>query len=197
MGEAIDTPMDAPVEATPLDAAPVGTCQGCHNIDGYSLNPTVRKVHGAHRGEHLTNPGVAHPEYGLGADATLAEYVNIGFPAIPDGEKDCVKCHRDDRWRTAPSRLGCGTCHDAVFFDRGTLEPPRRQTKTCKLDADCATPGGLATCNLAAGLCEIAVHPSAPMRVGSADGSPAAGPCQTPPPKVVTYTPMGRATPMA
>lgn len=142
-----------------LDAAPVGTCQGCHNIDGYSLNPTVRKVHGAHRGEHLTNPGVAHPEYGLGADATLAEYVNIGFPAMPDGEKDCVKCHRDERWRTAPSRLGCGTCHDAVFFDRGTLEPPRRQTKTCKLDADCATPGGLATCNLAAGLCEIAVHP--------------------------------------
>src|SRR5262249_51902191 len=47
------------------DLTPVANCQLCHNKNGFSVNPTVRKVHGAHRGHNLTDAGAAHPEYGL------------------------------------------------------------------------------------------------------------------------------------
>ena len=44
---------------------------------------------------------------------------------MPGAEHDCAKCHTDTRWKVA-SRLACGTCHDNVFFDTGTLTPPTR-----------------------------------------------------------------------
>jgi len=144
-----------------LDATPIANCLLCHNLDGYSTNPTVRKVHGAHRGEHQAAAGVAHPEYGLGADSTLVAFGNIGFPSMPGAERDCAKCHVDDRWKAA-SRLGCGTCHDNVFFDTGTLTPPRSFGKptagACVVDNDCASFGAFASCG-AAGVCERKVHP--------------------------------------
>lgn len=141
-----------------LDQYPVATCKACHNADGYSANTTVRKIHGAHRGEHQRAPGVAHPEYGMPADTTMTAFLNVGFPVMTEQEKDCARCHTDDRWQTAPSRLGCGTCHDSVFFDTGVLNPPRALPKTCVADADCATFSQLATCN-AAKACEINRHP--------------------------------------
>src|SRR5262249_16470452 len=64
--EAHTFPGSSPFGNYAYDQAPVATCQMCHNIDGYSVNPIVRKVHGVHRGEHQTDAGVAHPEYGLG-----------------------------------------------------------------------------------------------------------------------------------
>ncbi len=155
----------SPLGNPALDQAPIATCKSCHNQDGYSANPLVRKVHGAHRGEHQLAAGVAHPDYGLPADSTLANFLNVGFPVMPDGEKDCVKCHRDDRWRTAPSRLGCGTCHDSLFFDSGTLSPPRvlgRPTAgSCAMKSDCAGFNSIAECNTTTGLCENRVHPTA------------------------------------
>lgn len=58
-----------------IDSFPVESCKSCHNLNGYSLNPIIRKVHGIHRGAHQMNPGVAHPEYVLtGADTSLANY---------------------------------------------------------------------------------------------------------------------------
>lgn len=149
-----------------LDQLPIATCKSCHNQDGYSVNPAVRKIHGVHRGEHQLAAGVAHPEYGLPADTTLSSFLNVGFPSMPEGEKDCAKCHRDDRWRTAPSRLGCGSCHDNVFFDSGTLNPPRVKGRptagSCSMKSDCAAFGQLADCNTGTGLCEVRTHPMAP-----------------------------------
>jgi hypothetical protein len=155
----------SPVGNYALDASPIASCKLCHNRDGYSLNPTVRKVHGAHRGDHQMAPGVAHPEYGLGADATLAEYVNIGFPSMPGGERDCKSCHADDRWKVT-SRLACGTCHDNVFFDTGTLTPPRAFGKPagglCTTDAACGVFGDFATCDVPTGTCFRKSHPAQP-----------------------------------
>ena len=54
----------------------------------------------------------------------------------------------------------CGTCHDAVFFDKGVLTPPRRLAGTCKVDADCTTGGGLATCDTATSACYVRTHPA-------------------------------------
>jgi hypothetical protein len=148
-----------------LDSTPIGTCKLCHNLDGYSLNPAVRKIHGAHRGANMTSPGVAHPEYGLGTDTTLAEFTDVEFPSMPDHEKDCAKCHTDDRWKTAPSRLACGTCHDNVFFDTGTLNPPRTfgtpKTGPCATANDCLSFGNLVTCDTAdGGICVRTTHPA-------------------------------------
>ncbi len=142
-----------------LDQFPIATCKVCHNQDGYSVNSTVRKIHAAHRGEHQANAGVAHPEYGVPADASLALYKNVGFPSMPDGEKDCAKCHKDDRNLKKPSRQACGACHDSLFFDTGTLNPVRTYTGACATDADCASKSSLAKCNTATLLCETATHP--------------------------------------
>lgn len=148
-----------------LDQYPIATCKSCHNQDGYSVNPALRKIHGAHRGKRQLQAGVAHPDYGLGTDNTLKNFLNVGFPSMPEGEKDCQKCHRDDRWKTAPSRLACGTCHDNLFFDSGTLNPPRvlgRPTAgACMMKSDCAALGQLAECNTGTGLCENRSHPTA------------------------------------
>src|SRR5207237_785655 len=156
-------PGSSPVGNYALDAEPIASCKLCHNRDGYSLNPIVRKVHGAHRGAHQLAPGVAHPEYGLGADRTLTDYVDIGFPSIPSGERDCAACHRDARWKTA-SRLACGTCHDNVFFDSGTLTPPRAFGRppagACATNAACGVFGDFATCDVPSGTCFRRTHPT-------------------------------------
>src|SRR5262249_21979901 len=100
-----------------LDSLPIADCKLCHNADGYSVNPLVRKVHAVHRGEKLTHAGAAHPDYGLAADNTLAEFTNVAFPSMPFAERNCASCHTTNAWFEEPSRLACGTCHDNVFFD--------------------------------------------------------------------------------
>ena len=162
--EAHIAPGFSPVGNYALDQTPIANCKLCHNVDGYSPNPIVRKVHGAHRGKHLMAPGVAHPEYGLAADTTLAAFTNVGFPSMPDAEKDCAKCHADDRWKSAPSRLACGTCHDNLFFDTGTLNPPRTlgtpAAGKCTSDGDCMLFGSLAVCDAPSGSCIRRAHPA-------------------------------------
>ena len=119
----------SPVGNYALDSLPIGSCKACHNNAGYSPSHLLRKTHGVHRGEHQAAAGVAHPEYGFGADSSLTAFLNVGFPAMPTGgtpgialpasvamEKDCTACHVNDAWMTRPSRAACGTCHDNVFF---------------------------------------------------------------------------------
>ena len=146
-----------------LDQTPITNCKLCHNNDGYSVNPIVRKVHGAHRGHNQKAPGVAHPEYGLAStDPSLADYTNITFPPLFANEKECAKCHIDDRWKNSPSRLACGTCHDNVFFDTGTLNPPRNFGKptsgACHIDPDCTSFGDYVTCDVPTGNCLRTTH---------------------------------------
>jgi OmcA/MtrC family decaheme c-type cytochrome len=113
-----------------LDSLPIGSCKSCHNNKGYSPNTLLRKVHGAHRGEHQLAPGSAHPDYGEpNPDTSLAAYTNVGFPVMPLGgapgvaltpdvamEKNCTSCHVNNVWQTNLSRAACGTCHDNVYF---------------------------------------------------------------------------------
>ena len=146
----------SPVGNWTLDQWPIGTCKSCHNTDGYSLNPIVRKVHGLHHGENQPAPGVAHPEYGLNnTDSTLVEYKNVGFPSMPGAEKDCAKCHADDRFKLKPSRLACGGCHENLFFDTGTFSPARVYglfgppiLGDCTKDSDCAGYSATAVCDV-------------------------------------------------
>ncbi len=141
-----------------IDSAPIDTCVACHNADGYSRNLLIRKIHALHRGARQLAPGVAHPDYGRPADATLLEYTNVRYPAMPDGEKDCASCHVDDRWKQKPSRMACGTCHDNVQFESGTLVPPRVFTTACTTDAQCAALGSYVTCDVATSTCMRKTH---------------------------------------
>jgi hypothetical protein len=158
-------PGRSPVGYFSLDQWPVATCKACHNVDGYSANPIVRKVHGVHRGSQQPNPGVAHPEYGLGADATLADYTNVDFPSMPGGDKDCAKCHADDRWKLQPSRLACGTCHESLFFDTGAFTPAR-VLGPCVSDGDCLAFSKYSSCdsNLASPTYHQCVHDLHPVQ---------------------------------
>lgn len=106
-----------------IDSIPVRTCKSCHNNEGYAafVSPTdgttrvpdqiVRRVHGVHMGEGLSNPVNTDPKTGL-----FKDYTEVVFPA---NVKNCTACHVDDRWKTQPSRLACGACHDNIDWATG------------------------------------------------------------------------------
>lgn len=155
-----------------LDQLPIETCQHCHNLDSYSPNPFVQKIHAIHRGHRMVKPDVAHPEIsempqGLPGDPTLAHYTNVFYPSRPDGERDCTLCHVDDRWKTAPSALACNGCHETLDLQALTLSPPRVYGKpgappgtACKSDKACADAfGRSARCELSSGDCQATTHP--------------------------------------
>ncbi|HEX9075800.1 MAG TPA: hypothetical protein VF932_08455, partial [Anaerolineae bacterium] len=103
-----------------IDTAPVRTCKNCHNNDGYAaftspadgktpvVDQIVNRVHGVHMGEGLKNPLNTDPKTGV-----FRDYVSVNFPA---NVKNCTTCHVDDRWKTTPTRLACGACHDNTWF---------------------------------------------------------------------------------
>ncbi len=116
-----------------LDSWPVRTCKSCHNTNGYAAytdpttsskvpDPIVRRVHGIHMGEELKNPLNTDPVTGL-----FKDWIDVVFPYSVRGKtvspyteisgvKNCTVCHADSRWKTKPSRLACGSCHDNVWF---------------------------------------------------------------------------------
>jgi hypothetical protein len=179
------------------DQFPIGSCKACHNMGGYSQTPIVRVVHGLHRGVHQLQPGVAHPDWGYptGAYDALAGFTDVLFPSAQyqssfqtvdygDGnevnERDCAACHADNRWKTNPTRVSCGSCHDNLWFADGTLPdggialagsltPPRvvgpPAAGPCVQNSDCSTVliFGLATqCNVQTGNCELHAHGGGP-----------------------------------
>lgn len=164
----------SPLGSRNLDSAPIASCKACHNADGYSVNTIIRKVHGLHRGASQVAAGVAHPEYNTPEDKSLADYKNVEYPSFPWGERDCTSCHADDSWKTKPSRLACGSCHDNLYTDTGTLSPPRVFGKlppatsngpqvACSVSNDTcvSTYGTFAVCNGVTGNCERQTHPVA------------------------------------
>lgn len=110
-----------------IDSWAVRTCKACHNTDGYAAyrdpddrdvriaDPIVHRVHGVHNGAHLKNPRNNDPDTGI-----FSDYIHVEFPA---DVRNCTKCHVDDRWKTEPSRLACGACHDNIWFGDPALMP--------------------------------------------------------------------------
>ncbi|GEM_PF-829921 len=109
-----------------LDQNAVRNCKTCHNTEGYAAyvtpadgktripDPIVNRVHGVHMGEELSNPLNIDPKTGL--FKTPEDYTGVIFPA---NIKNCSYCHVDDRWKTKPSRLACGACHDNIDWVTG------------------------------------------------------------------------------
>ncbi len=128
----------SPVGNWSLDQIPVTMCKTCHNNAGYSTymspagstnrvqDPIVNRVHGIHMGEHLTNA--------LNTDSKTGAFKDYTSVLFPRNVKDCAACHVDDRWKTQPSQLACGTCHDSVDFKTGKGHEGGAAT-----DAECST----------------------------------------------------------
>jgi hypothetical protein len=164
-----------------LDMEPVRSCKACHNQDGYAAysrcsdgtrpngttcaggallesmsDPTIRRVHGVHRGEGLLTP--------FDVDAVNGDfkaYTDVVFPA---DIRRCDKCHRDDSWKTKPSRIACGTCHDNLDFATGHYSPPITYKTMACTDATVATacasiPAAVRACSAAVGgFCQRTQH---------------------------------------
>ena len=113
----------SPVGNPALDQNAVRNCKTCHNNDGYSAyvdpaNPDsrivdqiVKRIHGVHFGEELQNPTNTDPETGI-----FKDYRGVIFP---NNVRNCNSCHVDDRYKTQPSRLACGACHDQIDWTTG------------------------------------------------------------------------------
>jgi OmcA/MtrC family decaheme c-type cytochrome len=81
-------------------------------------------IHKTHMGKELVMSG-----YNFNASAE-GKYNSFGFPQDPS---NCTKCHtgtatagnpvvttNGDNWKTTPSILACGACHDGIDFTTGT-----------------------------------------------------------------------------
>jgi len=90
-------------------------CKNCHDYRSegpnadvwstYGADPIVKKVHGLHRGKYLTYPDRVYPNN--------PKWSGIVFP---QDIRNCTKCHSSDTtgtWKTSPSRMACGACHDS------------------------------------------------------------------------------------
>jgi len=110
----------SPVGNWALDYAPEGSCASCHNNDGYAAytdtnapggrvpDTFVRRAHGVHMGEELKLPFNTN-----GVNGDFRDYTHVVFPA---DVRNCTSCHLDNRWKTQPSRMACGSCHDNIWF---------------------------------------------------------------------------------
>jgi hypothetical protein len=82
-------------------------------------------LHKIHMGKELTN-AATYVVAGNNGSSNL--YDEVGFPALPGGVRQCVKCHGNDAWhepanRDHPTSQGapvrswrvvCGSCHDST-----------------------------------------------------------------------------------
>ncbi|MEE9472564.1 MAG: hypothetical protein V3V82_01100, partial [Acidimicrobiia bacterium] len=125
-------PGRSPTGSWALDVEP-RTCNACHNNDGYAAyrgdindptspdsslrtpDPTVRRVHGLHKGSGLENDFNIDPDSG-----NFSDYIHVTFPA---DVRNCTSCHLDSRYKDLPSRTACGSCHDNSWFGEVAAMP--------------------------------------------------------------------------
>ena len=126
----------------------VDTCLLCHGSAGTEDRPRYVAasapatpgesvefrvmLHKIHRGSELAN-AASYAVVGFGAAAypnnfSVLDFADVGFPAMPEGVKDCAACHGTSAaWQSPSDRshptaataaarswaVACGTCHDS------------------------------------------------------------------------------------
>lgn len=113
-----------------------GYCVLCHSPQSTDVNSgnTVDfkfMVHKIHRGANLPSVAAGKPYF-----VNTADFSNVGFP---QEIRNCTTCHmagtkNADNWKTAPSAVACGSCHDDVDFKTGKNHPggPQANDVACK-----------------------------------------------------------------
>jgi len=90
-------------------------------VGGRAVGTFNNLIHKMHMGKELVKTG-----YYFNAD-DAGRFNNVKFP---QDQRNCTKCHdgsasavnktaNGDNWKSVPSRLACGACHDGIDFDTG------------------------------------------------------------------------------
>lgn len=116
-------------------------CVLCHSPQSTDVNSgnTVDfkfMVHKIHTGKDLPSVVAGKPYF-----VNTADFSNVGFP---QETRNCTTCHMPgtknaDNWKTAPSAVACGSCHEDVDFKTGKNHPGGPQTNDVACKA-CHTP---------------------------------------------------------
>ena len=95
------------------------------------------------KNENITSAG-ATAKYLSTRSGLFRDYsVDSHVVEFPQDVRNCTACHIDDRWKTAPSRQACGTCHDNLWFGDKSATPQgmtNHPSGTAISDSDFATP---------------------------------------------------------
>jgi OmcA/MtrC family decaheme c-type cytochrome len=106
------------VEAT-FDATTRTFSGSTYLVDGRTIGNLPNMIHKTHLGHHLSRSAYNY------ADVVFDE---VGYP---QDSRNCQNCHsaatpekaavtpQGDAWKSNPSRLACGACHDGINFDSG------------------------------------------------------------------------------
>ncbi len=95
------------------------TAAGTYVLDGRTVGNLPNYIHKIHGGGLLANQAYDY----AGVKPNEVKY--------PQDVRNCTKCHdgsatstaktpQGDNWKTAPSALACGACHDGINFATGT-----------------------------------------------------------------------------
>jgi OmcA/MtrC family decaheme c-type cytochrome len=144
-------------------------------INGGAAGDMTAMAHRIHMGTELTKTGYLY--------AGLA-FEKMGYSMLGGGQRMCIKCHQGvpqaDNWKTKPSRLACGTCHDSVNWSTGEHHEggPAIADNNC---ASCHTAADVSTYHMGENL--TAHNPAVPAglanftyEISSATQSTAGGP---------------------
>ncbi len=108
-------------------------------LDGYAVVDFPIMVHKFHMSSHLVKSGTG---YYAGAVNYMFPTKGAAFFTKADA-KLCYNCHttnksanHEDNWKTKPSRIACGSCHDGIDFATGLM------TKSVKTGNTDITHGG-------------------------------------------------------
>jgi OmcA/MtrC family decaheme c-type cytochrome len=119
---------------------------GQRKINGGAVGDMTAMAHRIHMGTNLGRTGYQYA--GVYFD-------KLGYSMLDGGQRMCIKCHSNvpqaDNWKTKPTRLACGTCHDSVDFavGHGTGVPAITNDTTCAL---CHLPADISTYHLTSNL---------------------------------------------
>ncbi len=81
-------------------------------------------IHKIHMGEYLPSVQAGNPYQIIGYRQSVHDYSHVKFP---QDNRNCTTCHTGpeaDVYKTAPSRMACGSCHDDVNFQTGEGHGP-------------------------------------------------------------------------
>ncbi len=108
-------------------SSPTSYTGDTRKIDGMAVGEMTAMVHRVHMGGSVNQANYATQ---VGLTKTGYNYANVYYDKLdyPQDRRHCAKCHTDvgntatpqgANWYNKPSRLACGSCHDAVNFATG------------------------------------------------------------------------------
>lgn len=115
-------------------------------INGGAAGDMTAMAHRIHMGTNLTKTGYSYAG---------VYFEKLGYSMLDGGQRMCSKCHsgsgsnataQGENWNTKPSRMACGSCHDAVNFATGAVgaTPAAHVIQTDdKACAGCHTPSDI------------------------------------------------------